>query len=64
MFGGHKFVLEKELWEKIKQYAAHAGYSSADEFVLNAIEKEMALLEEAGIDEEIRNKLKGLGYIS
>ena len=50
--------------EKISKYASVAGYSSPDEFVLHALEKEMAVLEEAESDEEIKKKLKGLGYIS
>lgn len=64
MFGGNKIKIEKEMWEKIRKYAALAGYSSADEFVLHALEKELAILEEADSDEEIKKKLKGLGYIS
>jgi hypothetical protein len=32
--------------------------------VVHALEKELANLEEADSDEEIRNKLRGLGYIS
>ena len=64
MFGSHKVKIEKELWEKISKYASVAGYSSPDEFVLHALEKEMAILEEAESDEEIKKKLKGLGYIS
>jgi hypothetical protein len=64
MFGSTKVKIEKQMWEKISKYAALAGYSSADEFVLHALEKELAIIEEAGSDEEIKNKLKGLGYIS
>lgn len=64
MFGGAKVKIEKDLWEKIRKYADAAGYSSADEFVLHALEKEIAILEEADSDEEIKKKLKGLGYIS
>lgn len=64
MFGGNRIKIEKEMWEKIKKYASLAGYSSADEFVLHALEKELAILEEADSDEEIKKKLKGLGYIS
>ena len=63
MFGSNKVKIEKETWKKIKKYAALAGYSSADEFVLHALEKQLVTLEEAGSDEEIKNKLKGLGYL-
>ena len=64
MFGGPKIKLDKDLWEKIKRCAALAGYSSPEEFVIHALEKQLATLEEADTDEELRNKLKGLGYIS
>ena len=64
MFGGDKIKLPKELLAKIKRYAAVAGYSSPEEFVVHALEKELANLEEADSGAEIRNKLRGLGYIS
>ncbi|MGQ0722048.1 MAG: hypothetical protein ACT4PE_10810 [Candidatus Eiseniibacteriota bacterium] len=65
MFGGNRIKLEKDLLEKVKKYAAVAGYSSPEEFVKHALEKEIALLEEAGDDEaELKKRLQGLGYIS
>ncbi len=64
MFGDPKVKIEKSLWEKIKRCAALAGYSSPEEFVIHALEKQLATLEEADSDDEIRKKLKGLGYIS
>ncbi len=64
MFGKAAVRIDKELWEKVKKYAEVVGYSSADEFVVHALEKEMATLEELDSDDEIRKKLKGLGYIS
>ncbi len=64
MFGGPKVKIEKSLWEKIRRCAALAGYSSPEEFVIHALEKQLATLEEADSDDEIRKKLKGLGYIS
>ena len=64
MFGDHKIKLDKALWQKIGRYAEIAGYSSADEFVTHALEKEIAVLEEADSDEEVKKKLRGLGYIS
>lgn len=65
MFGGMtKVKLEKELVDKVKKYADIAGYSSPEEFITHALEKELALLEDAGSEEEIKKRLKGLGYIS
>ncbi len=64
MFGGGKIKLKKELYERVKKFAELAGYSSVDEFVEHALEKELAKLEGADSEEEIKKKLKGLGYIS
>jgi metal-responsive CopG/Arc/MetJ family transcriptional regulator len=63
MFGSG-IKLDKQLLAKVKRYADLAGYSSVEEFVTHALEKEMAQLEEANTPEEIKKKLKGLGYIS
>lgn len=64
MFGYTKVKLETDLVEKIKRYADLAGYSSAEEFITHALEKELAQLEDADSEEEIKKRLKGLGYIS
>ena len=40
-----------------------SGYSSVEEFVTHLLEKEIAKIEEADSEEEIKKKLKGLGYI-
>lgn len=61
---GTKVKLEKGLYEKVKKYAGLAGYSSVEEFVTHALEKEIAKLEDADSEEEIQKRLKGLGYIS
>jgi len=55
--------LSKSLWERVKRCAEVAGYSSPQEFVEHILERELAKLEDAQSDEEILNKLKGLGYI-
>ncbi len=61
MFGSVK--LDKGLMKKIKMYSKMAGYSSPAEFIAHAMEKEIALLEEAESEDEIKKKLQGLGYI-
>jgi metal-responsive CopG/Arc/MetJ family transcriptional regulator len=63
VFGNVKISIDKQLWEKLKRLSELAGYSSANEFVIHALEKEVASIEEAESDEEIREKLKGLGYL-
>jgi metal-responsive CopG/Arc/MetJ family transcriptional regulator len=64
MFGTTKVKLDKDLVEKIKRYADIAGYSSPEEFIAHALEKELAKLEGAESEEEIKKRLRGLGYIS
>ena len=64
MFGGAKIKVEKDLYERAKKVAGLAGYSSVDEFIVHVIEKELAKLEGAQNDDEIKDRLKGLGYIS
>jgi len=59
-----KIKIEKDLQKKIKQYAKMAGYSSEEEFIIHALEKEISKLEEADSEEEVKKKLQGLGYIS
>ncbi|REJ86248.1 MAG: hypothetical protein DWQ36_09830 [Acidobacteria bacterium] len=64
MFGGNKIKIDKEILDKVKKYAEIAGYSSPSEFVQHALEKELSKLEGAESEDEIRKRLKGLGYIS
>ena len=59
-----KVKLDRDLLERIQRYSKIAGYSSPTEFVTHAVEKELALLEDADSEEEIRRRLRGLGYIS
>jgi metal-responsive CopG/Arc/MetJ family transcriptional regulator len=61
-FGNVK--LDKNLLARVKKYSDIAGYSSVEEFITHALEKELAKLEDAGSEEEIKKRLKGLGYIS
>jgi hypothetical protein len=64
MFGGNTIKLDKALMERVKRAAEIAGYSSADEFVVHVLEKELANALEGDSEEEIKKRLKGLGYIS
>ena len=64
MFGGSKIKLDADLLTRVKKYADIAGYSSVEVFITHALEKELAVLEEADSEDDIRKKLQGLGYIS
>jgi metal-responsive CopG/Arc/MetJ family transcriptional regulator len=64
MFGGDKIKIDKNLLERAKKLASAAGYSSVDEFIGHLVEKELAKMEGAQDDEEVKKRLKGVGYIS
>lgn len=59
-----KVKICKDLYAKVEKFAKAAGYSSVDEFVTHALEKEVSQLEGSDSEEEIKKKLQGLGYIS
>jgi len=60
---GNRIKLDKDLLQRVKKYADIAGYSSVEEFISHALEKELAKLEGVESEEEIKKKLKGLGYL-
>ena len=62
--GGNKIKLDPDLIDRIKKVSEVAAYASHEEFIVHVLEKELAQLEDAGSDEDIVEKLKGLGYIS
>jgi hypothetical protein len=62
--GKAKVKLDKDLFDKVKKFAGLAGYSSPEEFVTHCLEKEIRSLEESDSEEEVKKKLKGLGYIA
>ncbi|MEW6359023.1 MAG: hypothetical protein AB1696_22005 [Planctomycetota bacterium] len=62
---GPKIKLSKELYRRLTECAEKAGYSSVDEFVIHVLEKEADRISAEGVDEEqVKRRLKGLGYIS
>ncbi len=62
--GGNKIKIDKELLERIKRIAEVAGYASHEEFIQHVLEREAAQFEDDQSDDEITEKLRGLGYIS
>jgi metal-responsive CopG/Arc/MetJ family transcriptional regulator len=63
MLSKRSVKLSKTLCERARIAAEAAGYSSLEEFVEHAIEKELASREEAEGKEEVLRRLKGLGYL-
>ena len=64
MFGTTKIKLDSGLVERIRKFSEIAGYSSPEEFITHALEKELALLADTEDEEEIKKRLQGLGYMS
>jgi len=61
---GSKIKLDKDLVRRARKYAELAGYSSVEEFITHVLEQQLARLEESDSEEEIKKKLRGLGYLS
>ena len=55
--------LDKSLCQRAARCAEQAGYSSLEEFVEHAIEKELAQREKPESPKDVTRKLKGLGYL-
>ncbi|OGQ77215.1 MAG: hypothetical protein A2289_24000 [Deltaproteobacteria bacterium RIFOXYA12_FULL_58_15] len=66
MFGKSvKVKVDRDVFDRLRKIADVAGYATTEEFVEHVLEKELLRFEEAGGDDgAIREKLKGLGYIS
>ncbi|MGE0815307.1 MAG: hypothetical protein AB7O28_13420 [Vicinamibacterales bacterium] len=64
MIFGSGVKLDKALLARVKRIVDLAGYSSVEEFITHALEKELAQLEGAESEEELKKRLKGLGYLS
>ena len=63
-----KIKFEKDLYDRAKKIAETAGYSSVDEFVTHVLEKELRTIsggeDEPEDEEKLKERLRGLGYIS
>jgi len=59
-----KIKIDKPLYEKIKDYAGDAGYSSPEEFVIHILTREIERIDQDDQDPDVIERLKGLGYIS
>jgi len=57
-----KVKIDADLMDKVRKLAKMSGYASPEEFV-QCLEREIAALEESDSEDEVKKKLKGLGYI-
>lgn len=60
---GPKIKISKQLQDDLAKAAAAQGYSSTDEFVIHVLEKAVQEVKESASEEEVKKRLKGLGYL-
>ena len=58
-----KIKINQELYDLLTKKAEERGYSSADEFIIHILEAAVADAGPAADEEQIRERLKGLGYL-
>ena len=58
-----KIKIEADLYDRAKQAAQVAGYSSVDEFISHCIENELKRLKIEQAETQVSDQLRGLGYI-
>jgi hypothetical protein len=60
---GPRLKISRSLQEKLARVAASRGYASAEEFALHVLEQAVADAEDSLSEEEVKKRLKGLGYL-
>jgi len=58
-----KIKIDDNLLDRVRKVAVVAGYASAEEFIIHMIEKELEKVEQAGDEQQVIERLKGLGYL-
>lgn len=64
MFGRTRISIDHRLLARARAWAGRSGYSSAEELIEHLLERELSHLEGAASEDELRRRLKGLGYLS
>lgn len=59
-----KVKIDKELYQKAKDFAQEIGYSSVDEYVAHLLERGVNSAQDDNENEKVSEQLRGLGYIS
>jgi len=63
---GSKIKIDRDLLERCRRQAEREGYSSVEEYVAHVLEKALRQSEDkpkTPSDEQIEERLKGLGYL-
>ena len=64
MFSSKKNIkIDKQLYQRLQDKAARAGYSSAEELILHTLEAAVADQDDQLDREQAERQLRGLGYI-
>ena len=58
-----KIKIDPNLYDRIQKISERAGYPSPEEFIVHVLEKELSMLESVDSNEEVTERLKGLGYL-
>jgi hypothetical protein len=58
-----KIKIDDGLFDRAKQAASAAGYSSAEEFVAHCVESALQKLKVEESEGQVADQLRGLGYI-
>jgi len=58
-----KIKIDDNLYDRVKKVAQIAGYSSPEEFIVHIIEKELSAVESGDDEQQVIERLRGLGYI-
>ncbi len=58
-----KVAIDSALYERAKQAAVKAGFSSVEELIATSIENELKRLGEMDAEKQVADQLRGLGYI-
>lgn len=60
---GPKIKISKSLYERLQRAAAAKGYSSAEEFAIHVLDKAAGDDDDVISNEQVNERLKGLGYV-
>jgi len=58
-----KIKIDPSLYDRAKKAAEASGYSSVDEFVAHCIENEIKKVKLDDDEDQVADRLRGLGYI-
>ena len=59
---GPRIKISKSLHERLQKAAAEKGYSSAEEYAVHVLDKAVGD-DDALSEEQVKERLKGLGYV-